>query len=61
MPKHIQRGNATRSVFRSCVEHVFGHRKGPMDLTIRTIGIDRAAAKMTLANLTCNYEAPRLP
>ena len=56
MPKPIQRGNATRSIFRACVEHVFGHQKGPMDLTIRTIGIERASTKMTLANLTYNMK-----
>jgi len=56
MPKHIQRGNATRSIIRSCVEHVFGHEKGPMNLSIRTVGIERATTKMTLANLTYNMK-----
>jgi len=56
MPRHIERGNATRSKFRTCVEHVFGHQKGPMDLSIRTIGSDRAATQMTLANLTYNMK-----
>jgi IS5 family transposase len=56
MLKHIQRGNATRSVIRSCVELVFGQEKGAMDLSIRTIGIERAASKMTLANLTYNMK-----
>ena len=56
MPRHIERGNATRSIVRTCVEHVFGHQKGPMDLSIRTIGIKRAATKMTLANLTYNMK-----
>ena len=55
MPKHIERGNATRSKFRTCVEHVFGHQKGPMDLSIRTIGIRRAATKITMANLGYNF------
>jgi len=56
MPKHIERGNATRSKIRTCVEHVFGHQKGPMHLSIRTIGLERAATKMTLANLTYNMK-----
>lgn len=56
MPKHIERGNATRSKMRTCVEHVFGCQKGSMDLTIRTIGNKRAATKMTLANLTYNMK-----
>ena len=30
MPKHIRRGNATRSSVLACVEHVFGHEKRPM-------------------------------
>jgi len=55
MPKHIRRGNATRSAVRAHVEHVFGCRKGPMDLTIRCIGRIRAAGRITMANLTCNF------
>ena len=38
MAKHIRRGNATRSSIRACVEHVFGYEKGPMAITIRSIG-----------------------
>ena len=56
MPEHIRRGDATRSIIRSCVEHVFGQEKGPMDLSIRTIGIERATTKMTLANLAYNMK-----
>jgi transposase, IS5 family len=54
MAPHIRRGNATRSAVRAAVEHVFAHQKGPMALTIRTIGIVRAKAKVGLANLTYN-------
>ena len=56
MPEHIRRGDATCSIIRSCVEHVFGQEKGPMDLSIRTIGIERATTKMTLANLAYNMK-----
>lgn len=49
MAKHIQRGNATRSAIRACVEHVFGYEKGPMALTIRSIGQTRASGRITLA------------
>ena len=38
MAKHIRRDNATRSSIRACVEHVFGYEKGPMAITIRSIG-----------------------
>ena len=55
MAKHIRRGNATRSAIRACVEHVFGHEKGPMALTIRSIGQARAAGRMTMANLSYNF------
>ena len=40
---------------RECVEHVFGYEKGPMALTIRSIGQTRANARMTMANLSYNF------
>ena len=54
MAPHIRRGNASRSAIRAAVEPVFAHQKGPMALTVRTIGIARAKAKIGLANLTYN-------
>jgi len=54
MASHIRRGNATRSKVRAGIEHVFAHQKGPMALSIRTIGIVRAKVKIGLANLTYN-------
>ena len=54
MAPHIRRGNAGRSKVRASIEHVFAHQKGPMALTIRSIGIARAKAKIGLANLTYN-------
>jgi IS5 family transposase len=54
MPDHIRRGNATRSKVRARVEHVFARQKAQMGLFIRTIGIKRAEAKITLANLAYN-------
>lgn len=54
MPAHMRRGNATRSKVRAQVEHVFAHQKAKMGLFIRTIGIARAEAKITLANLAFN-------
>jgi hypothetical protein len=52
MPAHIARGNATRA--RSRVEHVFATTKVRMGLVVRTIGLARATAKITLANLAYN-------
>lgn len=54
MPANIRRGNATKSSVRARVEHVFAQQKAKMGLFIRTIGIKRAEAKITLANLAFN-------
>ena len=54
MPPHMARGNATRARVRSRVEHVFAAEKHGMGLLVRTIGLLRAAAKITLANLAYN-------
>lgn len=54
MPKHIRRGNNTRSKHRAPVEHVFAVQKHMMALTIRTIGIARAKTKIGLANIAYN-------
>ena len=54
MPDHVRRGNATKSKIRARVEHVFAQQKAQMGLFIRTIGVKRAEAKITLANLAFN-------
>lgn len=54
MPENVRRGNATKSKVRARVEHVFAHQKAVMGLFIRTIGLHRAEAKITLANLAYN-------
>jgi transposase, IS5 family len=54
MPAHIARSNATRARVRSRVEHVFAVTKVRMGLVVRTIGLARATAKITLANLAYN-------
>jgi IS5 family transposase len=51
MPAHISRGNATRERVRSLVEHVFATEKRRMGLIVRSIGLARATAGITLANL----------
>lgn len=54
MPERSARANAAKSRVRARVEHVFAHQKDKMGLFIRTIGIKRAEAKITLANLAYN-------
>lgn len=54
-PEHMARANAAKSAIRDRVEHVFAHQKNRYGLFIRTIGIARAQAKLTLANLAYNF------
>jgi IS5 family transposase len=56
MPKATARANAAKSSIRAHVEHVFAHQKNKFGLFIRTIGIARAEAKLTLANLAYNFD-----
>lgn len=56
MPKPIARGNAAKSKVRAHVEHVFAEQKDRMRLFIRTIGIARAQASITLANMAFNMK-----
>jgi hypothetical protein len=56
MPKATARANAKKSSIRARIEHVFAHQKNRYGLFIRTIGIKRAEAKLTLANLAYNMD-----
>jgi len=56
MPRRTARANARKSAVRSAVEHVFARQKGPMALSIRTIGLARARTKIGLANLVYNMK-----
>jgi len=57
MPKATTaRVNAKKSSIRARVEHVFAHQKNRFGLFIRTIGLKRAEAKLTLANLVYNMD-----
>jgi IS5 family transposase len=56
MPKRTARANAAKSAVRAHVEHPFAHQKGPMRLVIRTIGLARAKAAVTLANMAYNMK-----
>lgn len=56
MPQAMARANAKKSAIRSADEHVFAHQKNWYGLFIRTIGIARAEAKLTLANPAYNFD-----
>lgn len=56
MPKRSLSANAKKSSIRARVEHVFAHQKNRYGLFIRTIGLARAEAKLTLANLAYNFD-----
>jgi transposase, IS5 family len=56
MPRATARANAKKSSIRARVEHVFAHQKTRFGLFIRTIGLARAEAKLTLANLAYNFD-----
>ena len=56
MSNTTARANAKKSSIRAAVEHVFAHQKNRFGLFIRTIGLARAEAKLTLANLAYNFD-----
>ncbi|MEQ8964871.1 MAG: IS5 family transposase [Azospirillaceae bacterium] len=56
MPRRTARANARKSAVRAHIEHPFAHQKGPMKLMIRTIGLARAEAAITLANMVYNMK-----
>jgi transposase, IS5 family len=56
MSKAMARGNATKSKIRARVEHVFAEQKDRMGLFIRTIGIERARAAITMVNMAYNMK-----
>ncbi len=56
MSKATARANGKKSSVRARVEHVFAHQKMRFGLFIRTIGLARAEAKLTLANIAYNFD-----
>jgi len=56
MSKATARANAKKSSVRARVEHVFAHQKMLFGLFIRTIGLARAEAKLTIANIAYNFD-----
>ena len=56
MPPATARANGKKSSVRARIEQVFAHQKTRFGLFIRTIGLPRAEAKLTLANLAYNFD-----
>lgn len=56
MPEATRRANGRKSKVRARVEHVFAEQKDRMGLFIRTIGIARAKAVITFANMAYNMK-----
>jgi IS5 family transposase len=56
MSRAAAQANAKKSKVRCHVEHVFAELKSRMGLVVRTIGIARAEATITLANMAFNMK-----
>jgi IS5 family transposase len=56
MPANVARSNAQKSAVRSRIEHVFVQQKARMGLFVRTIGLARATATITLVNMAYNMQ-----
>ena len=56
MPPATARANGEEVLRPRPVEHVFAHQKNRFGLFIRTIGLARAEAKLTLANIAYNLD-----
>jgi hypothetical protein len=54
MPKRTAKANVKKSKVRACIEHVFAHQKERMRLFIRNVGLKRAEATVTMANIAYN-------
>ena len=52
----VARANACKSAVRARIEHVFAHQKNRMGLFVRTIGLERAQAKISFANMAYNLQ-----
>ncbi len=56
MSRRAAGANGRRSKIRALVEHPFARLKGPMRLSIRSIGLTRAQTRIGLANLVYNFQ-----
>ena len=59
MSERTAKANGRKSSIRAKVEHVFAHQKDRMGLRIRTVGMARAKAAVTLANMAYNMNRLR--
>lgn len=50
------RANAAKSPIRAKLEHVFASQQNRFGLFVRTIGLKRAEAKLTLTNLAYYFD-----
>ncbi len=60
MPARTAKANGRKSKDRAKVEHVFAHRKARMGPAIRTVGLARAKAAVTMANIAYDMGGLRL-
>jgi hypothetical protein len=56
IPKPLASWNATKSRIRARIEHVFAEQKDRTKFFIRTIGLARAKATVTRANMAFNMK-----
>lgn len=54
MSLRTRRANGRKSAARSRIEHVFARQKARTRMTVRTIGLARAQAAITLVDMVCN-------
>ena len=56
LPELVRQSNGLKSKTRARVEPPFAHQKGPMGMTLRTIGRARAHVEITLAKMAYNMK-----
>jgi IS5 family transposase len=56
LPRAVARANGSKSKVRASVQHFFAEQKDRIGLVVRTIGIKRAEAAITLANMAYNIK-----
>ncbi len=54
MSARTAKANGRKSAVRAKTGHVFAHRKSRMGMAVRTVGLARARAAITMANMACN-------
>ena len=54
MPRLASGANAKRSKMRACVERVFAQRKGPMEFSVRNVGLSLAEGRVGMVDICHN-------